>query len=130
MSSYDGSRARHLDAGAKIRARGAHICAGVLALGIAVASPPANASDLPNLPGVSSPAPLIPASRTISGKFGFGPFFGHISRFTGYIVLTASTTPAWGHEPSTVCRRQANSSATIAESHVASAHWPIERIIA
>jgi len=67
------------------------------------------------------------ASRTISGKFGFGPFFGHISRFTGYIVLTASTTPAWGHEPSTVCRRQANSSATIAEGLVASAHWPIAR---
>ena len=67
------------------------------------------------------------ASRTISGKFGFGPFFGHISRFTGYIVLTASTTPAWGHEPSTVCRRQANSSATISEGLVASAHWPIAR---
>ena len=67
------------------------------------------------------------ASRTISGKFGFGPFFGHISRFTGYIVLTASTTPAWGHEPSTVCRRQANSSTTIAEGLVASAHWPIAR---
>src|SRR5215469_10694676 len=62
------------------------------------------------------------ASRTISGKFGFGPFFGHISRFTGYIVLTPSTTLAWGHEPSTVCRRQANSSATIAEGPVASAH--------
>ena len=67
------------------------------------------------------------ASRTISGKFGFGPFFGHISRFTGYIVLTASTTPAWGHEPSTVCRRQANSSATIAEGLVASAHRLIAR---
>src|SRR5215471_21710091 len=53
--------ARHLVAGAKIRVRGAHICAGVLALGIAVAAPPANAGDLPNLPGVSSPPPLIPA---------------------------------------------------------------------
>ena len=39
------------------------------------------------------------ASRTISGKFGFGPFFGRISRFTGYIVLPPSTPPAWGHEP-------------------------------
>jgi hypothetical protein len=39
------------------------------------------------------------ASRTILGKFGFGPFFGHISRFTGYIVLTPSIPPVWGHEP-------------------------------
>src|SRR5262249_25013465 len=31
------------------------------------------------------------ASRTISGKFGFGPFFARISRFTGYIVLPPST---------------------------------------
>ena len=52
--------ARHLDAGAKIHVRGAHICAGVLALGIAVAPLPANAGDLPNLPGVSSPPPLFP----------------------------------------------------------------------
>jgi integrase/recombinase XerD len=39
------------------------------------------------------------ASRTISGKFGFGSFFGHISRFTGYIVLPPSTPPARGQEP-------------------------------
>jgi hypothetical protein len=39
------------------------------------------------------------ASRTISRKFGFGPFFGHISRFTGYIALPPSTPPARGQEP-------------------------------
>src|SRR5690349_17368607 len=61
MSSNDGGRDRHLDAGAKFQVSGAHICAGALALSIAVAPLPANAGDLPNLPGVASPPPLIPA---------------------------------------------------------------------
>jgi hypothetical protein len=62
MASNDRARARDLEfAAAKIRVRGAHICAGVLALCIAVAPLPANAGDLPNLPGVASPPPLIPA---------------------------------------------------------------------
>ena len=62
MPSNDRGRARGLGcAGVKIRVSGVLICAGALALSIAVAPLPANAADLPNLPGVSSPPPLIPA---------------------------------------------------------------------
>src|SRR5215467_12406186 len=62
MASNDRARASDLEcAAAKIRARGAHIWVAALALGIAVAPLPANAGDLPNLPGVGSPSPLIPA---------------------------------------------------------------------
>jgi hypothetical protein len=62
MASNDRGRARDLEsAGAKIRVRGVHIYASALALGVAVAPLLANAGDLPNLPGVGSPSPLIPA---------------------------------------------------------------------
>ena len=62
MPSNDRGRARDLGcAGVKIRVSGVLACAGALALSIAVAPLPANAADLPNLPGVSSPPPLIPS---------------------------------------------------------------------
>jgi hypothetical protein len=62
MPSNDRGRTRDLGcAGVKIRVSGVLVSAGALAFGIAVAPLPANAADLPNLPGVSSPPPLIPA---------------------------------------------------------------------
>jgi len=85
LGETDRAHARDLGyAGAKIRERGAHVCAGVLALGITVAPLPVTAGDLANLPGVGSPPPLIPAP---TGNF-FADWFAVAS-------ATQAAQPHW-----------------------------------
>ena len=85
MASNNRARAEDLECAAtKIRARGAHIWVAALALGIVVAPLPTNAGDLPNLPGVGTAPPLIPAP---TGDF-FSDWFGMAS-------ATQAAQPHW-----------------------------------